>query len=58
MWNEVNSVTVGLLECCRVKTEFYSGKMAEGQHTQPLLRTAIMKETDALSPFLLCEIRI
>lgn len=41
-----------------MKTEFYSGKMAEGQHTQPLLRTAIMKETDALSPFLLCEIWI
>lgn len=34
MWNEVTSVTVGLLECCGMKTEFCSGKIAEGQHIQ------------------------
>jgi len=41
-----------------MKTESYGGKMAEGQHTQALLRTSITKAIDASSPFLLCEIWI
>lgn len=32
--------------------------MAEGQHTQALLITAIIKAIDASTPFLLCEIWI
>lgn len=58
MWNEVNSVTVALLVCGVIKTEFSRGKMAEGQRVLALVIKAISKAIDTPSPFLFCEICI